>query len=70
MTGRRAYEMFTRAFGRGTSYWNNRPTTQFGDGPLLAYDDLTRSEQEAWRRLASQVDRTIARSKAASRAVR
>jgi hypothetical protein len=66
MTGRQAYEMFTRSFGSLTDY--QRKQTQFGDTALVAFDDLGWAEQGAWRTVAKQVDKRIERSVAARRA--
>ena len=65
MTGRQAYEMFTRAFGG--MYEHHRSRTQFPNS-LLAWDDLSWSEQGAWKNVARQVDKRIARSIAARKA--
>lgn len=65
-TGRRAYEMFTRAICNDDR-WYGRPKTQFGEGPLIAYDDLSDDEKRAWKRMAKQIDQRTARSVAARR---
>lgn len=67
MTGRQAYEMFTRAFGPMSGYVR-KEYIQFGNTNLIAYDDLTWQEQGAWKNIARQVDRRIARSVAARKA--
>jgi len=67
VTGRQAYEMFTRAFGPMSGYVR-KEYTQFPDG-LVAYDDLTWQEQGGWKKVAKQIDQRIARSIAARRAL-
>ncbi len=68
MTARRAYEMFTRAFGRTAGNWGYRPKTQFGEESLIAFDDLSNDEKAAWKRVAKQIDQRTARSLAARKA--
>jgi len=65
MTGRQAYEMFTRAFGG--LYDHQRENTQFGSTALIAWDDLYWGEQNAWKNVARQIDKRTARSVAARR---
>lgn len=63
MTGRKAYEMFTGAFGSLSNY--QRKQTQFGDDALIAWDDLGWAEQGAWRLIASRIDKHAKRSSSA-----
>ena len=65
MTGRRAYEMFTRAFGPMSAHQREK-YTQFPKA-LVAYDDLIWQEKDAWKMVARQIQRHADRSAAARR---
>lgn len=64
MSGRKAYEMFTEAFGG--MYSHHREKTQFPES-LIAWDDLTWMEQGAWRKVAGRIQKHADRSAAARR---